>query len=700
MKRTKKTGSDKLTDTELKQVRPVLVDSIMDFFKMYKENGDSKYHDRILSLATKERRRIEVDFVDFSEYEYLLEKYKEDATRFLESMSKAAFLILSETFGTNIKGTKRKIEISLVNTPNQVSIRGIKSATVGEFISVSGMLIRISAVESLPLLLYHACPTGHITQVKANNTYIIQDVKKCSFKGCGSTSLEIIDGIYEDYQIISVQETTEDLQAGSLPKAISILVVGDLVDTARLGEMVQVGGIIRAELSKKLKLGKEIQTFKNRLHANSIVNIVKSKKKIDNMDDILKLAKLPEDELTQTIVNSFAPHIYGNDIIKESILLSMISAETVILTDGSRVRGDINIFLLGDPGTAKSEMGKAAYRIAPRAFYTSGKGASGVGLTAATIKDNDTGAYLLEPGIVVLADKGLAVIDEFDKMRPEDRSALHEAMEQQIVSVAKGGINATLNARTAIIAIANPEYGRYDPYKSMVENVQSIPIPLLTRFDLIFIIRDIPEKSKDKAITKHIIHTYSHGEVKHTEEKIDTELLASYIRHAKTLKPKMTKEAEDLIEDYYMKLRFNADVEVITPRQLQGILRLTTARARLMLKDHADRHDAERAIHIMQEMLKNSATDPDTGKIDMMEINSGKTKKTVMRQQLFTHLMKQIPADSLGIPVKVLVKEMVATEKWDNNDARPYINKMLMSSIIYEPTVDKYRLMSGASNDT
>ena len=198
----------------------------------------------------------------------------------------------------------------------------------------------------------------------------------------------------------------------------------------------------------------------------------------------------------QRLIDSFAPHIEGHSLIKEAILLLIVGSTQRHLQDGSKIRGDINVFLVGDPGTAKSEMLKFCARIAPRGLYTSGRGSTAAGLTAAVVRDK-TGIMMLEAGAVVLGDQGLVCIDEFDKMKPEDRSALHEVMEQQSASIAKGGIVATLNARTSILAAANPMYGKYDPFKNITENV-NLPIPLLTRFDLIFVVRDIPSKERDR----------------------------------------------------------------------------------------------------------------------------------------------------------------------------------------------------------
>jgi len=252
------------------------------------------------------------------------------------------------------------------------------------------------------------------------------------------------------------------------------------------------------------------------------------------------------------LIGSFAPHIRGHEIFKEAILLLIVGSTQRALSDGSKIRGDFNVFLVGDPGTAKSEMFMFCSRIAPRGLYTSGRGSTAAGLTAAVVRDT-SGIIMLEAGAVVLGDQGLVSIDEFDKMRPEDRSALHEVMEQQSASIAKGGIVATLNARTSILAAANPMFGKYDPFKNLTENV-NLPIPLLTRFDLIFVVRDIPQKERDRQIAQHIIS--QHGESgPDTTSLIDVDILTKYLAYAKRLDPDLTKGAESKIMEFYLKMR-------------------------------------------------------------------------------------------------------------------------------------------------
>ena len=668
-------------------IEPPLPDLLLEFLR-----GNAAYKGAISRFSGS---RIEIDWAELARCGGSIETHlRENPSLLIYTLEKAAFELFSELMVDEAKTTHRKIKIALVNTPTEVSMREIRGDLTSKFIRVRGTVIRMSNVETIPLRLDYECENEHHTFATANEDLSLFEPRKCTEKGCGA-NLMIVDGVYEDYQILDMQERSEDLPSGMLPKIISVFMRGDLVDTASMGDIVEVGGIVRAELSKKLKLGSEIQTFRQRLHANYVTRMTEKEEPIDRMDEIMQMAGMSEDALTGVLVDSFAPHIYGNDVIKESILLTIVSAPSTVLEDGTRIRGEINTFLIGDPGTAKSEMGKSAYSVAPKAFYTSGKGASGVGLTAATIQDKITGAYMLEPGIVVLADGGLAVIDEFDKMEQKDRSALHECMEQGHASIARGGINARLNARTSVLAIANPHFGRYDPFKSIIDNVPSIPIPLLTRFDLIFVIRDIPTQAKDEKIAKHIVNTITDGLKTDGAEKVDKRLLSLYLKHAKTLKPIITEEAKDTITAHYLKMRMNSEDDIVSHRQLGGLMRLTLARARLLLKEKADKADAERAIYVMKQMLENSTTDPDSGQTSMTEINTGKTGGSVRKELLFIDIIKDMKADAFGVDSDELMLEMVKSGKWERGEAGAYIQRMLRESVIFERQTDKYALVSG-----
>jgi replicative DNA helicase Mcm len=501
-----------------------------------------------------------------------------------------------------------------------------------------------------------------------------------------------------DFQIARLQELPEDLPPGQLPHYVDVTIKQDLVDNARPGDRIILTGIVRIEQEYFVGARSTSGLYRLRIDGNNIEFLggrgSKTSRKTEREDISPEEEKIIKSlsgnpDIYNRLVDSFAPHIQGHTLIKEAILLLIAGSTQRLLQDGTKIRGDINIFLVGDPGTAKSEMLKFCARIAPRGLYTSGRGSTAAGLTAAVVRDK-SGIMMLEAGAVVLGDQGLVCIDEFDKMKPEDRSALHEVMEQQSASIAKGGIVATLNARTSILAAANPMYGKYDPFKNITENV-NLPIPLLTRFDLIFVVRDIPSKEKDSRIAKHIINLYTPGG-NDTRSLIDSDILTKYLSYSKRINPTLTKEAEDKILAYYMKMRNVESEEMITvtPRQLEGLIRLATARARLLMKDQVEAEDAERAIFLIESMLRDAGVDVNTGKVDL-GVLQGRAHSEVSKMQLFMDVLKSLEGDNkMAVEEKLFVKELVKSTKFTEEEARNYIRRMLREASIYESKPGHY----------
>jgi replicative DNA helicase Mcm len=501
-----------------------------------------------------------------------------------------------------------------------------------------------------------------------------------------------------DFQIVRLQELPEDLPPGQLPHYVNVSMKQDLVDYARPGDRIVLTGIVRIEQERVSGVKQsESALYRLRIDGDNVEFIggkgTKSSRRTEREEispDEEKIIRTlsKNSDIYDRLIGSFAPHIRGHEIFKEAILLLIVGSTQRALSDGSKVRGDINVFLVGDPGTAKSEMLKFCSRIAPRGLYTSGRGSTAAGLTAAVVRDT-SGIFMLEAGAVVLGDQGLVCIDEFDKMRPEDRSALHEVMEQQSASIAKGGIVATLNARTSILAAANPMFGKYDPFKNLTENV-NLPIPLLTRFDLVFVVRDIPGEEKDRQIAQHIIS--QHGESgTDTTSLIDIDILTKYLAYAKRIDPALTKEAESKIMEFYLKMRSieGEDKEkmiTITPRQLEGLIRLATARARLLLKNQVEGDDADRAIFLFNKMLENSGIDVNTGKVDI-GVLQGRPRSEISKMDAFVEAIRSLEGESKEpVPEQELVDEIIKTEKFKNEDeVRRFIQKMQQGAVIYEP---------------
>ncbi|MEK6957112.1 MAG: minichromosome maintenance protein MCM, partial [Thermoproteota archaeon] len=669
--------------------------------RQFKEkDGSYKYVEQIDHMLPKDSRYIVVDYNDLVSNSTIESKFNENPDEILDAFARAIKEILQERFPQYAEKIKDEIRARIINFPIQRSLRQINAEIINKMTSVSGMVVRSSEIKPLAKEIIYKCPIGHKTHMILLKGLSVNTPTKCSDPKCAQKEFRIDpeSSRFIDFQILRLQELPEDLPPGQLPHYVDVSIKQDLVDNARPGDRIILTGIVRIEQDQIAGARTTSGLYRLRIDGNNIEFLggrgIKSSRKTEREEvspeeeKIIKSLSTNPD-IYDRLVDSFAPHIHGHSIIKEAILLLVVGSTQRLLQDGTKIRGDINIFLVGDPGTAKSEMLKFCARIAPRGLYTSGRGSTAAGLTAAVVRDK-TGIMMLEAGAVVLGDQGLVCIDEFDKMKPEDRSALHEVMEQQSASIAKGGIVATLNARTSILAAANPMYGKYDPFKNITENV-NLPIPLLTRFDLIFVVRDIPSKERDTKIAKHIINLHSPSGIE-TRSLIDVDILTKYLAYAKRIEPVLTKDAEERILEYYMKMRNVESEEMITvtPRQLEGLIRLATARARLLMKDQVEAEDAERAIFLIESMLRDAGVDVNTGKVDL-GVLQGRPRSEVSKMQLFMDVLKSLEGENkMAVEERLFIKELVKSGKFTEDEARSYLKRMLREASIYESKPGHY----------
>ena len=691
--------------TEESLTKSALSDKVKEFLTQFKDaTGSFSYVEQIDQMMSKHSKYIVVDYNDLVLFPVIESHFNENPDQILDAFSRAIKEILKERFPDYAEKIKHDIRARIANFPVQRSLRQINSEIITKMTSVSGMVVRSSEVKPLAKEVTYKCLDKHISKFTLLDGMSLNASVKCQTPNCKHTSLAIIPKAsrFIDFQILRLQELPEDLPPGQLPHYVNVSIKQDLVDYARPGDRIVLTGIVRIEQERISGVSKsESALYRLRMDGNNVEFIggkgIKSSRRTEREEIspdeeklVKSLAKNPD--IYDRLIASFAPHIKGHALFKEAILLLIVGSTQRVLTDGTKIRGDINVFLVGDPGTAKSEMLKFCARIAPRGLYTSGRGSTAAGLTAAVVKDA-SGIFMLEAGAVVLGDQGLVCIDEFDKMRPEDRSALHEVMEQQSASIAKGGIVATLNARTSILAAANPMFGKYDIFKNIYENV-NLPIPLLTRFDLVFIVRDIPSQEKDRNIAQHIIsqHGFSGTD---TTSLIDIDILTKYLSYAKRGEPALTKEAENLIMEFYLKMRNisgddKENMITITPRQLEGLIRLATARARLLLKNKVEGEDADRAIYLFNEMLKNSGTDVNTGKVDI-GVLQGRPKSEVSKLQMFMEILRTLEGEpKSSVPEQGFVDELVKSDKFSEEEARNYIRRMIRDASIYESKPGHY----------
>ena len=678
------------------QTAAALANDLEKFLKAFKDrDGNYKYFNRINNMMASNAQSLVVDYIDFDSFNPSLAKQiTHEPDEMLEAFNEAVLSILREIHPDYEQEIRDKIRVRMGNYTVQKGLREINADLIDKLVSVSGMVVRSSEVKPLAKKVAYRCTNCNTVTEAQLKGLVLKKPQKCP--ACSEKELEMDPetSIFIDFQMVRLQELPEDLPAGQLPHYVEVTVMGDLVDQCRPGDRIMLTGIIRIE-QEQLAPQAKTSLFRLRMEGNNIEYLggragskdTRSVERItistEDERQIRTIASKPD--AYDKLIASFAPHIYGHETLKESILLLIVGSVTKKLEDGSTRRGDINVLMVGDPGTAKSEMLKFAAKIAPRGLYTSGRGTTAAGLTAAVIRDK-SGIMMLEAGAVVLGDQGLVCIDEFDKIKPDDRSALHEVMEGQTCSVAKGGIVATLNARTSILAAANPMYGKYDPYKNITENV-NLPVPLLTRFDLIFIVRDIPEREKDNLVASHILEI--HKDTEHAAKPaIEIDLLSKYLSYAREAELKaLTQEATDIIRSYYMDMRKveSEGMITVTPRQLEGLVRLATARARLLLKDRVDAEDASRAIYLVEQMLRTAGVDVNTGKMDV-GVLYGKPQSEVSKSKTFMDVFKGLSgSENNDVEEKALIDELVKTGKFtDENDARKYFENAKREGQVYE----------------
>ena len=460
------------------------------------------------------------------------------------------------------------------------------------------------------------------------NSYIqdfftLNEPTRCTAETCKCTEFKLREDLSQfiDSQKIEIQEYPEDLPPGSQPERLTAYFESSLAHKIQPGDRVAIVGIIKPR--SRFQGRRQKSEFDIYLYAHGIDEIIGGEEKTEPSDsELVEIRELSlQEDIVERIRDSIAPTIYGMEWEKRALALQQFGGVRKELPDGTRIRGDIHMLMMGDPGLAKSQLLRSAARIAPRGVMATGKSTSAAGLTAAVVRDEfGEGRWSLEAGTLVLASGGIACIDEIDKMSPEDSSAMHEAMEQQTISIAKAGINAQLKTTCSVLAAANPKYSRFDLNADLAKQID-MPTSLLSRFDIFFIIQDRPDEEKDKLLADKIIESHRVGEIlipgetdstdtRGLEGPISHRMLKLYISHAKKLRPVLSLQAQNMIKEYYTGLRkryHTTDDEdktmPITPRQLESIIRLSEADAKMYMSNTVDAKHADHAIDMMNMFL-------------------------------------------------------------------------------------------------
>lgn len=507
----------------------------------------------------------------------------------------------------------RRVGFSGALGRSSVTPRTVSSSLLNRLVSVEGIVTSTSLVRPKLHRSVHYCPAKNcffykdyrdatmITRLAPTNTIYPQ-------KDLEGNPLSPEFGLshYSDFQSVTLQEMPENSPPGSLPRSLECILSEDLVDSVKPGDRLRIYGVY-----KSIVHGTQFPShFRTVLIANNVepirqsVTVAPRPRELLEQQDIHSsiFAMLSSSPLR---FSSIAPSIFGHSSIKKALALMLVGGNEVVMSNGSRIRGDINIMLLGDPSTAKSQMLRYVLNFMPLTVATTGRGSSGVGLTAAVVVDKETGDRRLEAGAMVLADRGICCIDEFDKMNEHDRVAIHEVMEQQTVTIAKAGIHTTLNARCSVLAAANPVFGSYNSKLSVQENVR-LPESLMTRFDLIFITVDTASVEEDSKISQHVLNMHINDG--HSDDEVNQEIFKEYILRAKALRPVLTQEAAAYITAEYAQIRQLKNqkslVVNVTPRLLETLIRLGTAHAKLRLSELVEVEDAQEAVSMVKENIQ------------------------------------------------------------------------------------------------
>lgn len=647
----------------------------------------------IQALASRypAKKSLVLDFQELEEYDHLLaEKLIKEPDEVIGLFK--ALLSERDIVVSTDQLEKPVLHVRFKNIPKErgytILVRDITADYINHFLSAEGVVNRISDVLPKVFKAVFYCNRCNEKTVIPQDRRIFKEPYKCAHCGRGEFRFSQEESKWVDIQKIEIQEPLEMLKGGDQARRIELWVEDDFTDVVTAGDKIIVNGILRITPPKQRG-----SVFMKFIEVNYLESIQKEFEDIEiTKEEEAEIKKLSKDSaIYDKIINSIAPSIYGYREVKEAIVLQLFGGRSgKKLPDGTSVRPDIHILLIGDPGVAKSKMLQYVDNIAPKSIYVTGTGTTGAGLTATAEKDEFAeGAWTLKAGALVLAGGGIAIIDEFDKMDKEDRGAMHEAMEQQTVSIAKAGIVTKFKANTSILAASNPKFSRFDPYKTPAEQFD-IPPTLISRFDLIFPVKDVVDLELDKKIADHILKM--HGTERDLEDlrpEIPTDLFRKYISYSrKSVKPILSEDAMEKIKEYYVTLRSSSHGGAIpaTPRQLEALIRLAEASAKVRLSNAVTVADAERAINLTNFVLMEVAYDQSSGILDIDRIATDHPKAARDKIKMVEDTIRELVGNIDGnTAVFEEIIERLSTQGMSRSETEKYLNELKLKGIIYEP---------------
>ncbi|VDM63227.1 unnamed protein product [Angiostrongylus costaricensis] len=655
-----------------------------NFLRAFKDpvTRKAKYLQAMSQMASENKESLEVDFRDLADEDgepnicYFLPEAPVQVLRILDKAATDVVLTIYPYYGR----VCAEVKVRITHLPVEEDIRMLRQIHLNMLIKTSGVVtVATGILPQLSVVKYDCVACGYILGpfVQREDDEVKPTICP-SCQGRGPFELNVENTVYHNYQRITIQESPNKVAAGRLPRSKDCILLGDLCDSCRPGDEIEVTGIYSNNFDGALNYKQGFPVFNTLIHANHIANKDKlacSELTDDDMKAIRELSKDPH--IAERIFASIAPSIYGHESVKQAIALALFRGEAKNPGEKHKLRGDINVLLCGDPGTAKSQFLRFAAHTAPRAVLTTGQGASAVGLTAYVQRHPVTREWTLEAGAMVLADKGVCLIDEFDKMSDQDRTSIHEAMEQQSISISKAGIVTSLHARCTVIAAVYNEHVFYNPSRTFAENVD-LTEPILSRFDVLCVIRDTVDPVEDERLSKFVVgnhmklhpnhQDYAKEDKENERNDVDArtgvalvpqDLLRKYILFARDkCHPTLDQKYSEKLASVFAQMRKQSMATgsvAITVRHVESMIRLAEAHAKVYLRSYVNDDDIQAATRIMLESFISTQ------------------KASIMRQmnKVFSKYLigNRSSSELLLFVLKQLVKEQLRYEAARGRDA-------------------------------